>query len=58
MKSLKEQMKQMNEKFVSIEELTAEEKASTYGGAVERKVLTVCYGVEHPGGSDGPDGRY
>lgn len=55
MKSLKEQMKQMNEKFVSIEELTAEEKASTYGGAVERKVVTVCYGVEQP---DDPVGRY
>lgn len=55
MKSLKEQMKQMNEKFVSIEELTAEEKASTYGGAVTFKEVAVCYGVERPKDSNGTD---
>lgn len=55
MKSLKEQMKQMNEKFVSIEELTAEEKASTYGGAVEHKEVTICYGVERPKDSNGTE---
>lgn len=51
MKSLKEKMNKLDEKYVSMECLSEAEKKSTYGGALASRKdgdVVICYGVPNP----------
>lgn len=49
MKHLKDSLKKLDEKYVTVEALSQEDKESTYGGAVSAKQVKeddlICYGA-------------
>lgn len=46
MKNLKDKMKNLDEKYVSVEALTEQEKEDTCGGAISSSLISfVCYAV-------------
>lgn len=59
MKQLKDSLKKLNEKYVTVETLSQEEKERTYGGSSSKKQESsedlLCYGtVTRPTDPDGP----